>query len=117
MEIQQIAHRLAELCRENRFSQVHDELYSSDIVSLEPEHTPNFRAEGRAAIDEKNQWWETNMTVHGTTVSEPVIAGNFFSLSMIIDVTDGTNGQRYDMGEICVYEVREGKIVKEQFFY
>ena len=48
--------------------------------------------------------------------AHPLLAAIFFSLAMGMDVTMKGAG-RMKMDEIAVYEVREGKIVKEQFFY
>jgi ketosteroid isomerase-like protein len=45
-----------------------------------------------------------------------VIAGNWFSIAMTMDVTMTGHG-RMDMREICVYQVRDGKVAREQFFY
>ena len=45
-----------------------------------------------------------------------MIAGDWFSVAMGIDATYKGMG-RMDMQEICVFRVREGKIVHEQFFY
>ena len=50
------------------------------------------------------------------SVSDPVVAGDFFSCSMMVDLTTKEQG-RNKMEEICVYEVQDGKIVKEQFFH
>jgi len=54
--------------------------------------------------------------VHGGWVSEPIVAGNYISVAMGMDVTMKGQG-RMNMDEIAVYEVKDGKIVKEQFFY
>ncbi len=57
------------------------------------------------------------MEIHGGTVSDPVVAGSFLSLAMSLDLTPRVGGERFMMEEICVYEVRDGKIVREPFFY
>lgn len=54
--------------------------------------------------------------MHGGWCSPPVVGGNYFSVAMGMDVTMKGAG-RMNMDEICVYEVKNGKIVKEQFFY
>ena len=54
--------------------------------------------------------------MHGGSVSDPVVADGWFSVSMGIDATYKDRG-RQAMREICVYQVRDGKIVREQFFY
>ena len=54
--------------------------------------------------------------MHGGYSTDPVIAGNHFSVAMGMDVTMKGMG-RIKMDEIAVYEVKEGKIIKEQFFF
>ena len=46
----------------------------------------------------------------------PVIAGNHFAVAAVIDATM-KGAPRSAMTEIAVYEVKDGKIVKEQFIY
>ncbi|WP_244244024.1 SnoaL-like domain-containing protein [Marilutibacter alkalisoli] len=62
------------------------------------------------------QWGENIVEIHGGSVSDPVVADDWFSVAMGIDATYKDMG-RVDMKEICVYQVRDGKIVREQFFY
>ena len=54
--------------------------------------------------------------VHGGYSNKPQVAGTHFSVVMGMDVTMKGQG-RMKMDEIAVYEVKNGKIVKEQFFY
>ena len=54
--------------------------------------------------------------MHGGYTNTPIVAGNFFACTMGMDIT--VKGQtRMSMNEVAVYEVKEGKIVHEQFFY
>jgi hypothetical protein len=53
---------------------------------------------------------------HGMEVSEPIVADNFFSCSMKMDVTF-KGGPRTTMEEICLYQVVDGKISQEEFFF
>jgi ketosteroid isomerase-like protein len=120
MNTLQVANRLVELCRRGEFSQAQEELYADDAVSLEPEGAPAGplgSVRGLEAIRQKGKAFEqTYEQIHGATVSEPLIAGEFFSVVMGMDAT-WKQGGRYAMEEICVYRVRNGKIVLEQFFY
>ncbi|MFI5135355.1 MAG: SnoaL-like domain-containing protein, partial [Chitinophagales bacterium] len=43
-------------------------------------------------------------------------AGNHFTISWWMDVTMKGQG-RTSMDEVIVYEVKDGKIVREQFYY
>jgi hypothetical protein len=120
MKIEPIANRLVELCRQGKFEQAQEELYASNAASLEPEGLPPCApgdATGLAAIREKGRQFQAAIeAVHGVSVSEPVVAGNWFSVAMTLDVTYKGRG-RTKLDEICLFRVRDGKIVREQFFY
>jgi hypothetical protein len=120
MNIESIANRLVELCRAGKFEQAQEELYASDAVCIEPEGlAPGAlgNAEGLPAIIEKGRQFNAAIeAMHGGSVSEPAIAGNWFSVALMLDATFKGRG-RMKLEEICVYHVRDGKIVREQFFY
>ncbi len=120
MNTQQIAERLVALCREGKYEQAQEELYAEDAVSIEMPGLPEGAlggAKGLAAIREKGRKWQESIeTIHGGSVSDPLVAGDWFSVAMGIDATYKNTG-RMSMQEICVYRVRDGKIVHEQFFY
>ena len=118
MDTKQIAQRLVELCREGKYDQAQQELYGKDAVSIEGD---GQKAEGVTrgfdAIRIKSKQWADNLVeVHGGSVGEPIVAGNWFSVVMGLDATYKDMG-RVAMNEVCVYQVRDGKIVHEQFFY
>ncbi len=117
MNTNEIARRLVELCRQGAYAQAQDELFADDARSVEPDFAPEPIATGRAALAAKGKMFEEMFEVHGGTVSDPVVADAFFSCAMSADVTDRKSGVRFTMEEICVYEVRDGRIVREQFFY
>jgi limonene-1,2-epoxide hydrolase len=54
--------------------------------------------------------------IHGDFCSEPLVAGNFFSVVLGRDITL-KGKRRINLQEIGVFEVKGGKIVSEQFFY
>ena len=120
MDTQQIANRLVELCRAGEFSKVYDELFAADAQNIEmPEMAegPLGNASGLDAMRRKSAAWEQGVEqMHGFSVSEPLVAGNWFALTMSMDVTFKGRG-RMAMDEICIYQVRNGRIVREQFFY
>ena len=78
MTTEQIASRLAELCREGKFEAAQKELYAENAVSIEPEAMPDFPKEtkGLRAIIEKGHKFESMVEkVHGCTTSAPLVAG------------------------------------------
>ena len=120
MNTEQVAERLVQLCREGKGQQAQDELYAKDAVSIEMDGLPPGalgNAKGLDAIREKGRQFGAGIEqVHGGTVGDPIVVGNWFSLAMTMDATMKGRG-RVNMQEICVYQVRDGKIVREQFFY
>ncbi|TBR36496.1 MULTISPECIES: SnoaL-like domain-containing protein [Dyella] len=121
MSTESVAKRLVVLCREGMYEEAQRELYSQDAQSIEPEGGPPGslgNVKGLDAIFEKGKKFQESVTeVHGGSISDPVVAGNWFSCSMTLDVTMKEYG-RVNMTEICVYHVnKEGKIDREQFFY
>jgi hypothetical protein len=118
MSTQEIANRLVELCRVGDYATCYQELFSNDAVSIEPDHTPApQRAEGMDAILEKGKAWQEMIEeVHGGSVGDPIVAGDNFACTMVADWTMKGQG-RSQMEEICLYKVKDGKIVSEQFIY
>jgi hypothetical protein len=118
MSTQQIASRLAELCSQGKFEAAQQELFADNAVSIEQQATPDFPKEtkGLKNIIEKGHKWEANVEqVHSCSASKPLVAGNAFALTLSLDVTMKGRG-RMKMEEVCVYEVKDGKIASEQFF-
>ena len=117
MTTNEIANRLVELCRTGQNEQAYKELFSADAEAIEPAHSEAPPAKGLDALLQKSAYFSSMIeTMHGASCSDPVVAGNHFSVSMGIDYT-GKDGNRVTMDEIAVYEVKDGKIVKEQFFF
>ena len=66
-------------------------------------------------IEKGKKWNDMVSQTHSIEISDPLIAGNSFALTMRMDVTTKDKG-RSDMTELCVYQVKNGEIVTEQFF-
>jgi len=114
----EVAARFNELAKEGKYDQIQDELYADNAVSIEPPTSPGMQSvQSLVAIKEKGkQFNEMVEEMHDGYSTEPVVAGNHFSVAIGMDVTMKGQG-RSRMDEIAVYEVKEGKIVKEQFFF
>ncbi|MBC7841462.1 MAG: nuclear transport factor 2 family protein [Gemmatimonadaceae bacterium] len=94
-------------------------LYSPDIVSIEagaPEGQSR-EAHGLEAVLAKGQWWSDNHEVHSAVINGPFPHDDRFIVHMKYDVTFKPTGKRFPMEEGAHYTVRDGKIVKEEFFY
>ena len=118
MTIKEIADRLVQLCARGQFETAQKELFAEDVVSIEPYASPHFEKEthGLQAIIEKGHKFDSMVeTMHTLEVSEPLIAHSSFAVTMRMDATMKEMGHM-DMTEICLYKVKDGKIVSEEFF-
>lgn len=114
MKIQQIAEELVKLIREGKNKEAKDLFYADDIISMEGN---GDKLEGIEAIHQKSKEWAGLVSeVHSASVSDPVIAADHFAVNIKMDITY-KNGHRATIDEIAVYEVGNGKIVFEQFFF
>lgn len=114
---EKVAKRLVELCREGKNVQAIEELYDENIISIEPKGSRAERTEGKTNVLAKTtQFTDMIEEMHGANISDPIVSGNHFSCIMEMDVTLKDMG-RIPMNELCVYEVKDGKIVAEQFFF
>ncbi len=120
MTTQDVANRFNELAQTGQWDKVQEELYADDAVSIEPEKAAAMgmtNAKGLDAIRKKGEAFNQMVEeMHGGYSTPPVVAGNHFSVAMGMDVTLKGAG-RTKMDEIAVYEVKDGKIAKEQFFF
>lgn len=114
----EVAARFNTLAKEGKWDQIQDELFAENAVSIEPPNSPGLQSvQGLQAIKEKGKAFaESVEEMHGGYSSDPLVAGNYFSVAMGMDGTFKGMG-RMKMDEVALYEVKDGKIVKEQFFY
>ena len=118
METNEIANRLVSYCRKADWNGAHSELYADNARSIEPYETPDFEEEtkGLKAIQAKAKKFENIVEkVHGIEVSEPLMAGNSIAFTLVMDLTMKGKG-RMKSPELCVYQVKDGKIISEEFF-
>lgn len=117
MNTEQIAQKVVELCRKNAWREAIDTLYADDIVSVEAhsmgEGSPETR--GIEGVRQKTDWWTNHMEVHSMKVSGPFVAHDRFVVQFDVDVTDKESKKRFQMSEVGVYTVKDGKIVREEF--
>jgi hypothetical protein len=117
MATQEIAMRLAELCRQGQFEAAQNELFAENAVSIEPRETPEFPKETmglRAIIEKGHKFQSMVQQVHGCTTSAPLVAGNTIAFTLTMDLTMKGRG-RVKLEELCAYEVKDGKIVSSNF--
>jgi ketosteroid isomerase-like protein len=114
----EVAAKFNELAQQGNWNKIQDELFADNAVSIEPRESPGLQSvEGLAAIKQKGKQFEESVEeMHGGYSSPPLVTENHFAVAMGMDVTMKGAG-RVKMDEIALYEVKDGRIVKEQFFY
>jgi hypothetical protein len=115
---QEVAARFNELAQKEKWFEIHDELFADNVRSIDPPDSPYFPyAEGKAAVRKKGEDFVKRIeAVHRLYASEPVVSGNHFAVGREKDITVQGFG-RIQINEIMLYEVKDGQIILEQFFY
>lgn len=118
MTAQEVVNRFNELAKQEKWFEIHDELFADNVRSIDPPGSPYMGyAEGKAAVRKKGTDFVSGITeVHHLSTSEPVLAGNHFAVAREMDITVAPHG-RIQINEIMLYEVKNGQIILEQFFY
>ena len=119
MNTMDIANKMIALCREGKNLEALDTLFANDVVSVEAGGPPgmNREANGLAAVKGKGEWWVANHEVHSAIITGPWPHDDRFIVGFKYDVTNKPSGTRMVMDEVGLYTVRDGKIVREEFFY
>ena len=117
MSTQEVAEKVVELVRQQAWYKALDTLYDKDIVSVEASASEGESAEKRG-IDQvrgKIDWWLNAMDVHSFTAKGPFVAHDRFVVQYDADVTEKNSKKRFQLSEVGVYTVKNGKIVREEF--
>ena len=116
---QEVANQLVDFCRKGQMLEAITALYSNDVVSVEATPMPDGTREARGldAIRGKNEWWIAEHEVNSATVEGPLVSDARFCVRLVYDITNKKSGNRMTMDELAVYQVKDGKIVREEFFY
>ena len=117
-----VAKKLVAYCNAGKNMDAVNALYSQDVESTEVHGMPELPAhmKGIDDIRRKNQWWLDNHEIHGGQAMGPWPHGERFIVHFKYDVTAKTGpmaGKRMQRDEAGLYTVRDGKIVREEFFY
>src|SRR5258708_3056648 len=116
---QEVADRYLELFKlGGREFDIQDEFFSDDVKRIDPAGSRYFGyAEGKAAVRKKGEDFVKRVeAVHKDITSDAIVCGNHFALTRDLEMTVKPFG-RVEMKEIMLFEVKDGKIVSEQFFY
>lgn len=121
MTTQEVANHYRDLMSQRKFIEVQDTLYHEDVVCQEPEKAASMGmpifTKGLEAVKAKGVARRATIeVVHDYTCSEPIVAGEFFSAVLKQELTF-KGKPRMTLEEVGVFQVRDGKVIKEQFFY
>lgn len=118
MTTHEVATRFSELAKEEKWFDIQYELFAEHVKSIDPPNSPYMGyAEGKELVRKKGEdFIKTIQDFHGASTTEPVLAGNHFAVGREMDVTLLGFG-RIQLNEVMLYEVKDGAIISEQFFY
>jgi hypothetical protein len=118
MTTQEVADRFHELAQQEKWFVIQDEFFADNVRSVEPPNSSYFTyAEGKIRVRKKGEDFVGRITeFHSGSTTAPIVCGNHFVVGRKKDMTVTPHG-RIQIHELMLYEVKDGKIVLEQFFY
>jgi hypothetical protein len=118
MTTQEVAARFNQLAQQEKWFEIQDELFADNVKSIEPPNSPYFGyAEGKIPVRKKGEEWVQRIkAAYRRDTTEPIVAGNHFVVRREVDI-DVQGFGRIQINELMLYEVKDGEIVSEQFFY
>lgn len=118
-EALEVGRRLVELCSQGKHREAMEELYADDVVSIEAMAMGDkpARREGKDEVRSKHDEWEQSTDVKGGTTVGPFPHGDRFTVYFTMQGRCKMTDRDFDMAEVGLYTVTDGKIVKEEFFY
>lgn len=118
-----VGSKLVDFCKKGQFVEAMDALYDKNIVSTEAGGPPGQDRTGKGIdhVKGKAKWWAENHTIHGMKIEGPFPNGDDrFCVYFDFDVTAKAGplaGKRFNMKEVGLYTIKNGKVVDEAFFY
>ena len=115
---QEVAARFNELAQQEKWFEIQDELFAENVRSIDPPNSPYFKnAEGKANVRKKGEAFVSRIeAAHKRYTTAPIVSGDHFAVGREVDITVNGFG-RIQINEIMLYEVKDGQIISEQFFY
>jgi len=117
MSTAEIANRLVELCRKGQNALAQVELYDDNIESIESQKLKSRKVKGIKKVQRKTaMFFEMVQKIHNYEYTDPLIIEDHFCFKLTVDVTLRGIG-RITLNEICMYHVKNEKIIKEEIYY
>lgn len=89
-------------------------LYAADVESSEAGNPPDV---GIEALRAKYVGWRSMTSATAFEPRSVVVDGNVIVIEWLGRVTLAASGRQVDMREVAIHEIRNGKIVREAFYY
>lgn len=89
-------------------------LYANDIESIEQGQPPMY---GLESIRQKFAGWRNMVTEVRFDPRRVCVDGNTIVIEWVGNVTLAASGKKARLHEVAIHEIRNGKIVREAFFY
>jgi hypothetical protein len=99
-----------------QLAEIEAKYWSSEIASIEGLGV-NMGWFGRKAVEEKNAGWMADHVIHGAAAEGPFVGSSGFAIRFKMDIETKSTGKREIIDEIGVYQIQNGKIVREEFMY
>ncbi|MDD9953842.1 MAG: nuclear transport factor 2 family protein [Candidatus Woesearchaeota archaeon] len=113
--------QLVELCKQGKNREAVETLYADDIVSIEAHDDGKMptKYEGKEAVMGKHDWWENTFEVLEASCDGPFYneAKDEFMVYFKMKTKNKETGETCDDAEVGHYFEKEGKVVKEMFYY
>lgn len=118
LSTQEVAERFSELASQEKWFDIQDELFADNVRSIYPPNSPYFGyAEGKEAVRKKGEDFVSRIeAVHKRHTTQAIAGSKYFAVGREVDITVQGHG-RIQINQIMLYEVENGKIISEQFFY
>jgi len=121
MTLSEIANAVRAANEENTVEALLNDHYAADCVSVEADCMPGTESPesvGLEAISAKHDWWNNAMEFVSGTIEGPHLHGDDrFALIFKSVMREKASGNEMPMEEVAIYTVKDGKIVREEFFY
>jgi len=120
MTTKEVAEKIVANSISGNFFANYSELYAEDVVKYEPQDSsisPERETKGlKTILEGAKSFHETIERVVSKEVSEPLVAGNYFTFRLCQEFELKDIGY-FKLDELCLFKVRDGKIIREEYFY
>jgi hypothetical protein len=116
----EIANKIVENCTNGKFSENYKNFYAEDAIAYEPEGNA-FQLERelkghKKIVSRANAFHAIIEKLLSRTVSAPLVAGDYFTFRLCQEFELKNIGY-FKLDELCLFQVKDGKITKEEYFY